>query len=90
MKMIDDQHLLVIFNSVHRVMLAEIRLKEKFDILLIPVPRALSTDCGMVIRFDRSNHEAVVLLLTQLGLKPFSLYEQDPDGEGFVCVGEFS
>lgn len=88
MKMVQEHHLLVIFNSVHKVMLAEIRLKKHFDILLIPVPRALSADCGMVLRFERSDQQAVVELLTKEGLLPFTLYE--PDGGGFNVVGEFS
>ncbi len=90
MKMVEDQHRLIIFNSIHRVMLAEVRLQEKFDILLIPVPRALSSDCGMVIRFDEGDQEAIVLLLTQLGLSPFAIYAPEGQSEGFRVIREFS
>ncbi|MBF0645558.1 DUF3343 domain-containing protein [Desulfuromonas acetoxidans] len=88
--MVEEHHRLIIFNSIHRVMLAEIRLQEKFDILLIPVPRALSSDCGMVIRFDCKDQEGIVLLLTQLGLKPFTIYAPQHEDDAFVEVGEFS
>ncbi|WP_321530815.1 DUF3343 domain-containing protein [uncultured Desulfuromonas sp.] len=90
MKMVEKHHRLIIFNSIHRVMLAEIRLQEKFEILLIPVPRALSSDCGMVIRFDHKDQEDIVLLLTQLGLKPFTIYAPQHEADTFVEVGEFS
>ncbi|MCD6527421.1 MAG: DUF3343 domain-containing protein [Desulfuromonas sp.] len=86
--MVQGHHLLVIFNSVHKVMLAENQLKKCFDILLIPVPRALSADCGMVLRFDRDDQQSVVELLTEQGLTPFTLYA--PAAEGFSVVGEFS
>nr|WP_320048522.1 DUF3343 domain-containing protein [uncultured Desulfuromonas sp.] len=90
MKMVESHQRLIIFNSIHRVMLAETRLQDQFEILLIPVPRALSSDCGMVIRFDDKDQQEIVLLLTQLGLKPFTIYAPDRDGEGFDVVGEFS
>jgi len=88
MKMVEAHHRLVVFNSVHRVMLAEQKLMDKFDMLLIPVPAAISADCGMVLRIRRTDEERVVEILCEAGLQPFSIYA--PDGGGYVEVGEFS
>lgn len=91
MKMIDDNHLLIIFNSIHRVMLAELRLQSSFEILLMPVPRAISADCGMVLRFERDDFDGVIATIKTDDLLPFTVYRQRGDGEnGYDIVGEFS
>jgi len=69
--MVQEGHLLAVFNSAHRVMKAENLLKSgKMDILLIPAPRQLQTDCGLAIRFSEQDREAVMLLLEQNELLP--------------------
>ena len=88
MKMVEAYHRLVVFNSVHRVMVAEQKLMDKFDILLIPVPAAISADCGMVLRICVSDQDEVVKTLGAEGLQPFSIYA--PQGDGYVQVGELS
>ena len=41
----------ITFDSIHRVMKAEKILKEKgVPITLIPTPRQISSDCGMVVQ----------------------------------------
>lgn len=53
MQMVEDGDCVLIFHSIHRVMKAEkALLKKGLEILLIPVPRTLSADCGMAIRFQ--------------------------------------
>lgn len=88
MKMVDKHHLLVVFNSIHRVMMAELALKPEFNILLMPVPRAITADCGMVIRISDSEWPAIKDVLKTKQLTPFSTYRLK--GEGFELVGEFS
>ncbi|MCA1796395.1 MAG: DUF3343 domain-containing protein [Geobacteraceae bacterium] len=88
MKMVEAHHRLVVFNSVHRVMVAEQRLMETFDILLIPVPAAISADCGMVLRIRSTDEAQIVEILCEARLQPFSIYA--PEGDGYVQVGEFS
>ncbi len=88
MKMVEAHHRLLVFNSVHRVMVAEQKLIDKFDILLLPVPAAISADCGMVLRISSTDEEQVVSLLCAAKLQPFSVYT--PEGDGYVQVGEFS
>lgn len=67
---------LMIFNSVHSVMRAEkVLRKAGFDVRVMPVPRMLSSDCGLSLAFRLSEREAACLLLTETGALPVELYE---------------
>lgn len=56
---------LLIFNSVHKVMRAEKALKrEGLDVRVMPVPRQLSSDCGLSIAFRLEEREAVEAVLS--------------------------
>jgi hypothetical protein len=69
--MVQKDHLLAVFNSAHRVMKAENLLKAKsMNILLIPAPRQLQTDCGLAIRFSIEDREAVMSILEESGILP--------------------
>ena len=88
MKMVEERHRLIVFNSVHRVMMAEMALKDLFDVLLMPVPRAITADCGMVLRVDAKICEQVLVVLQQKSLTPVTIHRLK--GEAFELVGEFS
>ena len=50
----------LIFHSIHRVMRAEKILKSAgVDVRLVPVPRQLSSDCGLALVFPLSQRSAV-------------------------------
>jgi hypothetical protein len=50
----------LIFHSIHRVMRAEKILKScGVDVRLVPVPRQLSSDCGLALVFPLSQRNAV-------------------------------
>jgi len=50
----------VLFHSITGALQAEKRLKEKgIAIKLIPVPRQLSSDCGVCLRFERKDESEV-------------------------------
>lgn len=69
--MVKEGQLLAVFNSTHRVMKAESILKARgLQMLLIPAPRQLRTDCGLAIRFDEEYREAVMSTLQQEKLLP--------------------
>jgi hypothetical protein len=73
--MVNDGDYVAIFNSVHRVMKAEKLLKnEKIPMLLIPAPRALTSDCGLAIRYAASDRDRVEALLASSSLKPEEIY----------------
>lgn len=75
--MIQNGQLLAVFNSAHRVMKAESILKRSgLAILLIPAPRALSTDCGLAIRYNSDLYDNVLQVLTSESLLPTIIYRK--------------
>jgi hypothetical protein len=78
--MIQDGMLLAVFNSAHRVMKAEYLLKGRgLAILLIPAPRALSTDCGLAIRYENELHTSILQVLAAEGVLPMIIYRKVSD-----------
>ncbi len=50
--MLNDGDIVAVFASIHRVMKAEKILKAELQgIKVIPMPRKISADCGMAIKF---------------------------------------
>jgi hypothetical protein len=69
--MIQEGHLLAVFNSAHKVMKAEDVLKGVgLLVLLIPAPRALSTDCGLALRYTDIESDDVMRILGDNSLLP--------------------
>lgn len=69
--MVQEGHLLAVFNSAHRVMKAEDILKKLgLPVLLIPAPRALSTDCGLALRFTDVDYDGIMAVLASEMLLP--------------------
>ena len=84
--MVKDGDFVAIFNSIHRVMKAEKLLKgEKLPILLIPAPRALTSDCGLAIRYAETDREPVEGALRMAGLMPEEVYVKR--GEEYIPCG---
>lgn len=80
--MIQNGQLLAVFNSAHRVMKAESILKRAgLAILLIPAPRALSTDCGLAIRYDNDLYDSVLEALTSENLLPSVIYKKNSNSQ---------
>lgn len=75
--MVKDGDCVAIFHSIHRVMKAEKILKSrKLDILLIPVPRQLSSDCGLAIRFSDGDRGQIELALRESDLPGAELWQK--------------
>jgi hypothetical protein len=73
--MVGDGDYVAIFNSIHRVLQAEKLLKERgLPMLLIPVPRALSSDCGLAIRYAAADRVMVEQLLVAEALAPEEIH----------------
>jgi hypothetical protein len=78
--MVNDGDYVAIFNSVHRVMKAEKILKgAQLPILLIPAPRALSSDCGLAIRYAAAERDRIETLLAGADLLPEEIYLRTGD-----------
>ena len=83
--MVNEGDYVAIFNSVHRVMKAEKLLKgEKLPMLLIPAPRALSSDCGLAIRYAETDRAQIETLLVAAALLPEEIFCKS--GERFVKI----
>jgi len=69
--MVQEGHLLAVFNSAHRVMKAESVLKALgLPVLLIPAPRQLQTDCALALRFTDDAREQIMQTLEREKLLP--------------------
>ena len=85
MGMVSDGDYVAIFNSIHRVMKAEKTLKGLgFSILLIPVPRALASDCGLAIRYAAADRKDVEQALAGAGLTPEEVYVKSGDAYAII------
>lgn len=61
---------IVTFYSTHFALKAEKVLKEKnLEVSLIPVPRSLSSNCGISLSFDGKDYELVGRLLAENGVE---------------------
>ena len=59
----------VLFHTSSAVLRTEkILLREGFTIKLIPVPRHLSSDCGIALRFDRNVETRILEILQAAGV----------------------
>ena len=74
--MVNDQDYVAIFHSIHRVLSAEQVLKrDGVSFLLIPVPRQLTSDCGLALRIAPLHLAAVFAVLAAADLLPAELYQ---------------
>jgi hypothetical protein len=61
----DNRFCVVLFPSVSHALTAEkILKKEGLSFKLIPVPKQISSDCGVCIRFPASSRERIVQALS--------------------------
>ena len=79
--------IVLIFRGTHQVMSAEKNLKRAgVPMRLIPVPRRLSSDCGLAIRIFLPYRDRAREVLTRSGVIPRSvhilregdMYEEEP------------
>ena len=60
----------ILFPSTHHTIRAEKKVKESgFSVKLIPVPRHLSSDCGICLRISWEQRETIESLLKEEGVK---------------------
>jgi hypothetical protein len=62
-------------------MKAEKILKEKgIEVDLIPVPREISSDCGVAVELSRESEEKAFLILRENGISMTECYTKDSRG----------
>jgi hypothetical protein len=70
-----------LFESVHRVMKAEKLLKGKgIKIDVIPVPREISSDCGVAIELSGNSEVEALSILTENRISVVECYTRDSKG----------
>lgn len=78
--MVRENDYIAIFHSIHKVLKAEKILKEAgVDFLLIPVPRQLTADCGLALRFSPQAREELLAVLAAADLIPVELHQRSGD-----------
>lgn len=77
-----DPVLILIFRGTHQVLSAEKRLKGGgVPLRLIPVPRRLTSDCGLAIRIPLDHRDRARDILSRARLLPVSAHLPRADGE---------
>ncbi len=75
-------NMILIFRGTHQVLSAEKRLKGGgVPLRLIPVPRSLTSDCGLAIRIPLDQRDRVREILSGARLLPASVHVPRPTGE---------
>jgi hypothetical protein len=70
-----------LFESVHRVIKAEKLLKGKgIKVDLIPVPREISSECGVAIELSAESEKEAFLLLGENKVSVLECYTRGPGG----------
>lgn len=87
--MVKENDYVAIFHSIHRVLKAEKLLKQvEVNFLLIPVPRQLTSDCGLALRFSPEVRDQLLATLADAGLSPVELHQRREGGYLPVSPGE--
>jgi len=75
--------LYLIFHSIHNVMLAEeLLLKANIAIEMVPVPREISSDCGMSLTCSMDNLESIKTSLKEANFTtPAKVYKSKKEGQ---------
>ncbi|MFH1706727.1 MAG: DUF3343 domain-containing protein [Planctomycetota bacterium] len=65
----------ILFPSVHHVLKAEQTVKKhKLQVEMVPVPRALSSDCGIAARTTVGRLPEILRVLAGRAVKPEAVY----------------
>jgi hypothetical protein len=81
-----DPVLILIFRGTHQVLSAEKRLKEGgVPVRLIPVPRLLTSDCGLAVRIPLDRRDRARAILSGARLLPVSAHLPG-EGGGYTPV----
>ena len=84
----DASQWIVLFDSIHHVLAAE-RVFQEYGVWcdLVPVPRDLSSDCGMAITFRRPDLAAVGTVLADPRVGSHHVYRPCPGGGHEEVIG---
>jgi hypothetical protein len=77
----NNERWIALFDSIHHVIAAENRFKaENVWCDLVPVPRNLSSDCGMAVSFKASDLQVVWAILNDPRIRTRRVYRPGLNG----------
>ena len=65
MKSNDQYSVILVYSTSHALRIEKVLVKAGFGCRLVPVPRALSSDCGVCVRILRSDKNAIQQILSE-------------------------
>ena len=72
----------LLFSSIHQVMRTEKLLKENgLEVDLIPVPREISSDCGIAVEISTESEEKALFILKENKISMVECYIRDLEGK---------
>ena len=71
------EYYILAFDTTTDAMQAEKLLKDKFHIAIMPVPREISSGCGLSIRFQEPDEVLIIQYLKNTPLIQGTLYKMD-------------
>lgn len=71
------EYYILAFDTTTDAMQAEKLLKDKFNIAIMPVPREISSGCGLSIRFQEPDESAIIEYLKVAPLIQGTLYKMN-------------
>jgi len=78
---------IILFDSIHMVLAAEGVFEERgIWCDLVPVPRDVSSDCGMAVAFRARDLAAVRSLLADPRVRPRNVYRPCPGGHEEIVI----
>lgn len=66
---------ILVYSTNHAMRIERLLTQQQIECKLIPVPRQLSSDCGVCVRFQRADREKIVNCLNGAGIEVQGIFE---------------
>lgn len=78
---------ILILPSIHYVMKVEKEaLAQGIEVNLVPVPRQISSDCGMVVKFHEKDLDWILALMSSAGMPEGTIHWFNKDHYEFLSI----
>jgi len=74
-ELVDNDYLIITFNSTHQAIRFERILLPLYNIELIPTPREVSASCGLSLKFEKKDKQNILETLKQENKDGIQLYQ---------------
>jgi uncharacterized SAM-binding protein YcdF (DUF218 family) len=71
----EEYTVILVYSTSHALRAEKILLRENIPSKMIPVPRQLSSDCGVCVRIERADRGIAQQALEQAGLEIESVHD---------------